>query len=102
MDEEFYTARIDESVADLIPEYMRNRQKEAQLLKQYLAAGKLDEIAALAHRMVGVGTPFGFHHVTAIARIMLEMAKAKEVEGLRDVLTEYEHYLRHVQVKIQG
>ncbi|HWA36402.1 MAG TPA: hypothetical protein VG873_00930 [Burkholderiales bacterium] len=101
MEEQFYTAVVDESVADLIPEYLNNRRKEIKLLQGFLAAGELQRIADIAHRMIGVGTPYGFHHVTNLAKIIRETALGNDADTLRELLKEYEHYIAHVTVKIR-
>lgn len=101
MEEQFYTAFVDESVADLIPEYLNNRRKEIKLLQGYLAAGDLGKIGEIAHRMIGVGTPYGFHHVTSLAKIIRETALGNDAGTLTELLKEYEHYIAHVTVKIK-
>lgn len=100
MDNEFYTALVDVSIADLIPEYMNNRRAELELLRTYLDKGEMDKIAGLAHRMIGVGTPYGFHHVTNMAKLMREVAQQNDTDTLRELLKEYEHYVRNVTVKV--
>ena len=101
MEEQFYTAFIDESVVDLMPQYLGNRRKEVELLRKLLEAGDLSQIAALAHRMIGVGTPYGFHHVTNLAKVIRETALAGDPDTLRELVKEYAHYIANVIVKVK-
>lgn len=102
MEEEFYTAFVDASIADLVPEYMQNRRKEVALLKKYLGEANFDGIAGLAHRMVGVGTPYGFHHISSLAKVIHETARAKDKDTVASLISEYAHYVEHVTIKYRG
>jgi len=98
MYEEFYTARVDPGIADLIPDYLRNRRKEAETLGLLLAAGDFDQIAQMTHRMIGVGTPYGFPHITNLAKILRETALGKDTETLASLVKEYADYVEKVKV----
>jgi hypothetical protein len=102
MEDQFYTAFVDSSIADLVPEYMQNRRKEVELLKRYLEEGDFDKIAGLAHRMVGVGTPYGFHHISSLAKVIHETARASDRDTVSSLIAEYAHYVKHVTIKYRS
>src|SRR4051812_32955098 len=98
MDEDFYTARVDKRIADLIPAYFGNRQKELARLRELLESQDCGEIATIAHRMIGVGTPYGFPYVTNMAKGLREVAIAKDTLAIRGLLDDYAAYLERVKV----
>lgn len=99
MDTDFHKVHIDPSLADLIPSYLQNRRKEIQDLEAALQAGEFAEIAKLAERMIGVGTPFGFPYITNAAKTMRAAAARNEVKTVRDLQAAYRSYLKMVRVE---
>lgn len=102
MEDEFYTAFVDASIADLVPEYMQNRRKEVVLLRKYLEERDFERIAGLAHRMVGVGTPYGFHHISNLAKVIHETARANDRDTVSSLIDEYAHYVQQVTIKYRS
>src|SRR4051812_4443290 len=74
MEEDFYTVRVDPKLADLIPKYLRNRREELLTLQERLEANDLPQVVWVAHRMIGVGTPYGIPYITNIGRFICEAA----------------------------
>jgi hypothetical protein len=101
MDEDFHNVRIDPSLADLIPDYLRNRRKELDGLEVALRAGNFGEISKVTERMIGVGTPFGFPYITHTSRIIREAALRNEAKTVEDLLADYRRYLHTVKIEIK-
>jgi hypothetical protein len=100
MDDNVYVAHIPRDIADLVPVFLRNRHQEIAHMRELLRARNFAAIAALAQRMIGVGTPYGFPHVTATAHVLFETAKREDAKALSDLLDELERYLRIVKMKV--
>ncbi|MGE5641319.1 MAG: hypothetical protein ACM30H_14610 [Clostridia bacterium] len=100
MDDNVYVAHIPRDLADLVPVFLKNRHQEISDMRAMLRARAFDDIAALAQRMIGVGTPYGFAHVTSTARVLLETARRQDVRALAELLNELERYLKVVKMKV--
>ena len=101
MERDFYTARVPAGVADLIPAYLQNRHKEVAELRELLAAKSFDRIVELSERMIGVGTPYGFEHITNLARIIRECALANDTTTLAHLIDDLANYLRIVKIVVR-
>ena len=95
------TVKVSSDVADLIPTFMANRQAEIVEFHRLLEAQDFDAIAKLAHRMIGVGTPYGFPYITGTARVIREAANARDLAGLRELVRALADYLAKVKIVIE-
>jgi len=98
MDQELHTAKVSRDIADLIPAYMANRRAEVLELQRLLAANDFDAIGQIAHRMIGVGTPYGFTYITGTARTIRESAHARDAGGLRELIRALGDYVDNVKI----
>lgn len=91
-------AYVPSDIADLVPQYLRNRKLELQLLKDSLAAEDQDRLTQLAERMRAVGNPYGFDLITILGRdIKASVAKADYL-FVNWLVEQYEEYLDTVEV----
>ena len=99
MKDDIYTARVSREISDLIPTFLSNRRKEVVDLRAHLKLREYKKISALAHRMVGVGTPYGFAHITNLAKVIKEEAEQANGETVRQLVEELDEYLRMVKIE---
>jgi len=92
------TVSVAKDLEDLIPTFMNNRNKELETLRAALAAGDMEQLRQLGHRMKGVGTSYGFEQVSVLGKQVEDGAKAKDLPGLQTCVAQYADYL--VRVKI--
>ena len=89
---------MEKHLEDLIPTFMRNRQKEHDALKVALAASDFEQLRQLGHRMKGVGNSYGFTHISTIGKRVEDGARAGDRAGLAATIGEYGEYLSRVQI----
>jgi len=94
-------ARVPAGIEDMIPGYMENRRKEEVELRRLLEAQGFERIGEIAHRMIGVGSPYGFDHITNVARAIRESAAAKDADALARLLDDLANYLRTVKITVE-
>jgi hypothetical protein len=91
-------AYVPSDIADLVPQYLRNRKLEIQSLKDSLAVEDQDRLTQLAERMRAVGNPYGFDLITILGRdIKASVAKADYL-FVKWLVEQYEEYLAAVEV----
>ncbi len=98
MTENNHTVVIAKDLADLIPVFFRNRQKEIEILRVALAAGDFEQLRQLGHRMKGVGNSYGFAKVSDIGKRVEDGARIGDKPGIDACVGEYADYLAKVQV----
>jgi HPt (histidine-containing phosphotransfer) domain-containing protein len=89
---------VAKDLEDLIPTFMKNRTKEAETLRAALAAGDLEQLRQLGHRMKGVGNSYGFEKVSTLGKQIEDGAQAGDRAGLEARIAEYTDYLARVQI----
>lgn len=92
------TVTIAKDLEDLVPTFLKNRGKELEALRAALAAGDLEQMRQLGHRMKGVGNSYGFETVSQLGKQIEDGAKAGDRSALEARLTEYADYLARVQI----
>jgi signal transduction histidine kinase len=88
----------DPEIADLIPKFLDNRQKDITLIESALEKNDFDAIRILGHSMKGAGGGYGFQGVTEIGRNLEEAAKEADSNKIRNGVHELAEYLRKVEV----
>lgn len=92
------TVTVAKDLADLIPVFFKNRQKELETLRAALATGDFEQLRQLGHRMKGVGNSYGFAKVSEIGKRVEDGAKSGDRTGIDTCISEYSDYLSKVQV----
>ena len=98
MTENNHTVIVAKDLADLIPVFFRNRQKEVETLRAALAAGDFDQLRQLGHRMKGVGNSYGFAKVSEIGKRVEDGALAGDKSAIDACVGEYADFLSKVQI----
>jgi len=88
----------DPEIADLIPKFLDNRQKDINLIESALEKNDFEAIRMLGHSMKGAGGGYGFDGVTEIGRNLEEAAKEADANKIRNGVHELAEYLRKVEV----
>src|SRR6266849_6940988 len=98
MNDEAYKVTVAKDLEDLIPAFMRNRNKELETLKVALAAADFEQLRQLGHRMKGVGNSYGFARVSDLGKHVEDGARSGDRALLEATITSYSEYLAKVQV----
>jgi HPt (histidine-containing phosphotransfer) domain-containing protein len=98
MDAPTVTVTVAKDLADLIPVFFKNRQKELENLRGALAGGDFEQLRQLGHRMKGVGNSYGFAKVSELGKRIEDGAKGSDKASIDVCIGEYADYLSKVQV----
>jgi len=98
MDDKTITVTVAKDLEDLIPTFMANRNKELETLRAALAAGDMEQLRQLGHRMKGVGNSYGFELISILGKQVEDGAKSRDLAALAARIAEYTDYLAHVTV----
>ena len=98
MDPSSLKVTVARDLEDLIPVFLKNRQKELDTLRVALASADFDQLRQLGHRMKGVGNSYGFDHVSTLGMYIEEGARSGDRALLEARISEYADYLAKVQI----
>ncbi|HZM36140.1 MAG TPA: Hpt domain-containing protein [Burkholderiales bacterium] len=98
MNDGAWKVTIAKDLEDLIPTFLRNRNKELDTLRAALSAADFEQLRQLGHRMKGVGISYGFDQVSAIGKSIEEGARRGDRASLEASVKQYGDYLAKVQV----
>ena len=98
MDESSLRVTVARDIEDLIPVFLKNRQKEVDTLRVALAAADFEQLRQLGHRMKGVGNSYGFDHVSTLGHHIEQGARSGDRASLEATISEYADYLSKVQI----
>jgi HPt (histidine-containing phosphotransfer) domain-containing protein len=92
------TVTVAKDLEDLVPTFMKNRAKELETLRAALAAGDMEQLRQLGHRMRGVGTSYGFEQVSVLGKQIEDGASSGDLPALEAHLVAYTGYLARVKI----
>ena len=98
MDESSLKVTVARDIEDLIPVFLKNRQKEVDTLRVALASADFEQLRQLGHRMKGVGNSYGFDHVSTLGHHIEQGARSGDRALLAATISEYADYLSKVQI----
>lgn len=93
-----FQVKVAKDLADLIPVFMNNRNKELASLSAALAAADFEQLRQIGHRMRGVGNSYGFDHVSTLGKQIEDEARSGDTASLQARIAEYGEYLTKVQI----
>jgi signal transduction histidine kinase len=88
----------DPEIADLIPKFLDNRQKDIVMIESALEINDFETIRILGHSMKGAGGGYGFDGVTEIGKNLEEAAKEADSNKIRNGVHELAQYRSKVEV----
>ena len=89
---------VAKDLEDLVPTFMKNRNKELETLRAALAGGDFQQLRQLGHRMKGVGISYGFDKVSLLGKQIEDGAKAEDRPVLDASIADYADYLARVKI----
>lgn len=98
MTQDKHTVTVAKDLADLIPVFFKNRQKELETLRAVHAAKDYEQLRQLGHRMKGVGNSYGFARISEIGKRIEDGARGSDHAAIHACIEEYGDYLSRVQV----
>ena len=90
--------QVDSSIEDLIPIFLRSRQKDIKDILHALEQGDFETILFVGHNMRGSGGGYGFDYLSETGFILELAAKEKDVEKIRKQIHEIVNYLEKIEI----
>jgi hypothetical protein len=91
-------AHVTRDIADLLPQFLRNRQTDIDSLRAGLATQDEARLLELGQRMYALGNPYGFPQITTLGRHVMESSAKRDFDSVRSLVAQYRDYLEAVEV----
>lgn len=90
---------VSKELQDIMPMFLDNVAKNIDAIRTAAAAGDLETIRSLGHRMKGAGGGYGLDRVTELGRKIEESARAGDLEAALRWDEELGEYMRDLQIE---
>ena len=90
--------RANSILADLTPEFLRNRRQDVITILGALDRGDFETVEKLGHGMKGAGGSYGFQAITDIGAALEQAARSTDTDTSRKWVGELSRYLDRVEV----
>lgn len=91
-------ALVPAGVEDLLPAFLENRRNELAALKAAVATHDFGTVLHIAHRMKGVGEPYGFPTISLIGVDLDGAVQRADMRRLLALVRQYATYLGSVRI----
>ncbi len=92
------TVLVDPDIADLVPGFIDNREKDIKSIEDALKKDDYETIRIIGHSMKGSGGGYGFDAISDIGSSIEQEAKNRNVDGIRMRIVELSTYLKLVDI----
>ncbi|MGH7208507.1 MAG: Hpt domain-containing protein [Nitrospiraceae bacterium] len=90
--------QVDTDLKELVPGFLRHRQKDVKSLLAAVEQNDYETIEVLGHTMKGDGGGYGFHAITDIGGSLEKAAANKNLQEIRKWVRQLSVYLECVEV----
>ncbi|MFP4081840.1 MAG: Hpt domain-containing protein [Candidatus Aminicenantes bacterium] len=87
---------VDESIKDLIPGYLKNREKDVENMNDALNMSDFSKIESLAHKIKGSSESYGFKEIGQIGQQIEKSARENDHAKIRQLLKKMKTYLNNI------
>jgi HPt (histidine-containing phosphotransfer) domain-containing protein len=91
--EPFAAPEIPDDLADLAEEYLGNRKKDVEALREAAAGRAFDRARRLGHNMKGSGAGYGFRPVSTLGAEVEQAASGGDAEAIDRLALELDDYV---------
>ena len=90
--------KIDPEIADLIPGFLNNREKDIKTMESCIEEENFEQIERLGHSMKGSGAGYGFNGISEIGSFIEIAGKEKDIEKIKKGIEDLKSYLSRVEI----
>jgi hypothetical protein len=93
-----YEAHVPPELADLLPEFLRNRRSQLLGLRRAVKEQDFQRVREYSNSMIGVGRPYGFPEISSLGKRIDNCARDGDGSSVTYLVELYAHYLENVRV----
>ena len=93
--------RIDPALRDLVPQFLANRQRDIETLRQALDVENFTVAQTLGHRMKGDGGGYGFDAISEIGAVLESAAARHDRASIDRQIEKLADYMARVEITFE-
>lgn len=90
---------IDKSLEEIIPQYLENRKKEINQLKESLSKKDFDAISHIGHKLNGNAASFGLQYLGRVGEILEQEGKKKNTSEIKKQIQNMINYINSINIE---
>jgi CheY-like chemotaxis protein len=90
--------QVDPDLRELVPDYLAHKRADSIVLRAAIERGDFTTVGALAHRMKGDGSSYGFDEINEIGAGLMDAARREDLTKARRLADSLADYLARVEV----
>jgi HPt (histidine-containing phosphotransfer) domain-containing protein len=95
---EMIKIKVDPDLAELVPEYFADRQRELLDMITLLESLEFSRLCSIAHQLKGTGESYGFTKLSEIGGALEQSAKASNAAAAQEQLGQLREYYSLIQL----
>jgi HPt (histidine-containing phosphotransfer) domain-containing protein len=99
LERERHVVYIDEEIRELIPEFLANRARDVELLREASAKADYRTVGKVAHKMKGSGGSYGFGEIYQFGIEIGKTALDQNTNRLAELVDSLADYLSKVEIR---
>lgn len=96
---ERFTVYVDPALESIMDRFLAIRRRELEEMEAALAAGDMDSLRLLGHRMKGCCTSYGMPCLSELGAIIEEAAKSEKGSDAAGPIAQVADYLDNVDIQ---
>ena len=92
---------LDAEIKELIPNFLKNRNKDVCAIRKALAEGDFETIRLRGHSMRGSGEGYGFKRISEIGIFLEKAGETKDGNKVKRWIKALESYLDRVEINFK-
>lgn len=88
---------LDPAVRALLPNYIRRRESDMEMIASLMQRADYDEISTLAHNMRGSGAAYGYPRISELGGLIEKAVRANDVKTLAALTEELDAYIKQMR-----
>ncbi|MFK8030799.1 MAG: Hpt domain-containing protein [Gammaproteobacteria bacterium] len=88
---------LDPAVRALLPNYIRRRESDMELIASLVRRGEYKEISTLAHNIRGSGAAYGYPRLSELGALIENAVETNDVDSLKVLTAELDAYIKQMR-----
>lgn len=93
--------KVDQDLADLIPQFIENRKKDIEELSGAISAKNEQLVAQLGHKIKGSSASYGFEELSKMAEDCEVAAKNKNLISVEHLISKMRTHFNEIEIKFE-
>jgi HPt (histidine-containing phosphotransfer) domain-containing protein len=92
--------RVERSVSELIPQFLKNKLVDLELIHSMIEKNDLVGIQRIGHNWKGSCSTYGFHYLSHVGEQFEKVSNSVELNSLIELIDTIPIYLKNIEVII--